>query len=65
MRKFGALIVEEKATIRMNAHFVSSVDRVIDVFGQYQARYLFCCQHSQSVHGGAEESALGGSKTCA
>jgi hypothetical protein len=27
-------------------HFVLSVDRVIDVFGQYQARYLFCCQHS-------------------
>ena len=35
----------------------------VDVFGQHQTRYGFCSEHSQSVHGGAQESALGSYRT--
>ena len=35
----------------------------IDVLGQHQTRYEFCSEYSQSVHGGAQESALDCCKT--
>jgi hypothetical protein len=41
------------------------VDRVLDVFGQHQARYMFCCEHLESVHGGVEAGALDSSEACA
>ena len=34
----------------------------VDVFGQHQKIYEFCSEHSQSVHGGAQESALDNAK---
>ena len=44
-------------------YLISSVDWFVNVFGQHQTRYEFCSEHSQSVHGGAQESALGSYKT--
>jgi hypothetical protein len=38
---------------------------VLDVFGQHQAIYMFCCEHLESVHGEAEVGALGSNKACA
>ena len=38
---------------------------ILDVFGQQQAKYMFCCEHLQSVHGDVEASALGSSEACA
>jgi hypothetical protein len=40
-------------------------DRVLDVFGQHQARYFFCCEHLELVHGGAKAGALDHNKACA
>ena len=42
-----------------------SVDWFFDVCGQDQATYLFCSELVESVHGGAQESALGGCEACA
>ena len=43
--------------------FISSAYWFVDVFGQHQTKYKFCSEHSQSVHGGAQESALDNRKT--
>jgi len=40
------------------------MDRVLDLFGQHHARYMFCCEHLESVHGGAEASALDSNEAC-
>jgi hypothetical protein len=41
------------------------VDRFFDVFGLCQARYMFCSEHLESVHSGAEVRALDSNETCA
>jgi hypothetical protein len=38
---------------------------VFDVFDQKYERYLFCCEHIESIHGVAKASALEHSQTCA
>jgi hypothetical protein len=38
---------------------------VLDVFGQYQDKYMFLCEHLDSVHGGVEAGALDRSESCA
>jgi hypothetical protein len=40
-------------------------DKVLDVFGQHQAKYMFFYEHIESVHGGVEEGALGSTEACA
>jgi hypothetical protein len=38
---------------------------VLDVFGQHQANYLFCCEHLESVLGGDDSGALDHNETFA
>ena len=44
---------------------IQKINRVLDVFGQYHAKYMFCCEQLELVHGRAEVGALDSSETCA
>jgi hypothetical protein len=43
---------------------IQVVDRVLDVFGQHQDRYMFFCEYLESFHGGAEVGALDSIEAC-
>jgi hypothetical protein len=43
---------------------IKAVDRVLDVFGQYKARYMFCYERLESIHGGVKASTLDSSEAC-
>lgn len=45
-------------------HLVQVVDRFSHVSSQGQAIHILCSKLFESVHGGAEKSALGNDKTC-
>jgi hypothetical protein len=36
----------------------------IDVLDEHKTRYMFCCEHPESIYGAAQVGSFGRNKTC-
>jgi hypothetical protein len=45
-------------------YFIQADGGFVDELDEHKTRYMFCCEHPESIYGAAQVGSFGRSKTC-